>query len=68
MLATMLSQFRQPDDLRRVTLMLMAMAHVTMRGGYSLTEDPQPVAARPNGPVRKQKRSAFVKKPRARFL
>lgn len=67
--AAILSQFRKPYELSKITLLLLVLAHTRMRPGFSLHEPPQAKVADTNRPKRvKSKKGFSVKRPRSRFL
>jgi hypothetical protein len=67
--ASLLSQFRKPHELSKITLLLLVLAHTRMRPGFSLHEPPQTKAPDTNRQKRiKSKKGFSVKRPRSRFL
>ncbi|MFZ0545110.1 MAG: hypothetical protein WAM60_06715, partial [Candidatus Promineifilaceae bacterium] len=67
--AALLSQFRKPHELTKITLLLLVLAHTRMRAGFSLHE-PQPAKVPDtNRPQRVKRKKGFsIKRPRTRFL
>ena len=67
--ASLLAQFRKPHELTRISLMLIILAHVKMRGGFTLHEPQPAITADTNRQKRiKSKKGFSIKKPRSRFL
>jgi hypothetical protein len=67
--ASLLSQFRKPHELTKISLMLLVLAHVKMRGGFTLHEPQSAKASDTNRQKRvKSKKGISIKKPRSRFL
>jgi hypothetical protein len=67
--ASILSQFRKPYELSKITLLLLVLAHTRMRPGFSLHEPQQTKMPDTNQPKRiKRKQGYSIKQPRSRFL
>lgn len=67
--ASLLAQFRKPHELSKITLLLLVLAHVRMRPGFSLHEPPQTKVPDTNRPKQIKRKQGFsIKQPRSRFL
>jgi hypothetical protein len=67
--ASVLSQFRKPYELSKITLILLVLAHTRMRPGFTTHEPVQAKVPDTNRPKRiKSKKGIAVKRPRSRFL
>jgi hypothetical protein len=67
--ASLLAQFRKPHELAKISLMLLVLAHVKMRGSYTPHEPEAAKTPDINRQKRiKSKKGFSTKKPRSRFL
>jgi hypothetical protein len=67
--ASLLSQLRKPHELSKITLLLLVLAHVRMRPGFSFHEPAQTQVPDTNRPKRIKRKQGFsIKQPRSRFL
>jgi hypothetical protein len=67
--ASLLAQFRKPHELSKISLLLLILAHVKMRPGFTTHEPQQAKTPDTNRQKRiKSKKGFAIKQPRSRFL